>query len=248
MNYVVALPSYNRTKTLSEKTMALLERHAIQKDKIHIFVSDVDQAKLYNTSLPGYKVIVGCIGLCNIRNFITEYFPEDTPILFMDDDVSELYTLHDNSYLLPLTNLDTFVTKAFTECKNNKRSMWGIYPVKNPFWMKYGFTTDYKFCIGHMYGVFNRHAHKIVLDYKEDYERTLLYCTTDGGVIRFNDTVAKTKMGAKGGLDTIVAARLTQNKKSCALLISQYPAAVRLNGKRDGEIIIKNPKKIETIS
>jgi hypothetical protein len=242
MDYVVALPSYMRPDVLKTKTMAVLERHNIDRSRIHIFVSDEAQANIYRAALPGYKIIAGGRGLCFIRNFITDYFAEGTPILFMDDDLSQIYEL-DGKSLKPLVDLHALILSAFTTCVDNHRNLWGIYPVYNAFWMKPGISTDVKFCIGHMYGVLNKQTRKITLDYKEDYERTLLYCAADGGVVRYNNIVAKTKMGAKGGLDTAVKDRLENNRTNSATLLARYPAYVRLNTRRDGEILVKNPKK-----
>ena len=242
MNYIVALPSYKRPDGLKHKTMALLERHNIDKNRIHIFVSDSEQESIYHAAFLDYKIIVGCAGLMNVRNYITTLYPDDTPILFMDDDIDELYELKDKK-LIVLRDLDILIQSGFESCRVNDRKMWGIYPVKNGFWMSHKVTTDYKFCIGHMYGVLNQKDRLLELgDYKEDYQRTLTYCKTDGGVVRFNNICAKTKMGAKGGLDTAVKNRIEKNKQISTILVQLYPDCVRLNTRRDGEILIKNPK------
>ena len=243
MDYYIAIPSYKRPDVLKTKTMALLERHNIDKEKIHIFVSDTEQEIIYRSVFPDYRIIVGCPGLCAIRNFITLFFPQNTPLVCMDDDLQELFYLRDDK-LDKLKNLHSLLYNAFVMCVENSRNMWGIYPVRNGFWMSPGATKDYKFCIGHMYGVINKQEHIISLDYKEDYERTLQYCVADGGVIRINSVCALTKMGAKGGMDTAVKARMDKNKESCSYLLKKYPMCVRLNTRREGEVLLRNPKLV----
>jgi hypothetical protein len=242
MDYIVALPSYKRPDVLKQKTMALLERHNICKEYIHIFVADTEQEVIYRSAFPDYKIIVGCPGLMNVRNFITKLYAQDMSIFFMDDDVVELYRLDDKN-LIVLDDLDNLIRSGFEYCRVNNRKLWGIYPVKNGFWMSHKITTDYKFCIGHMFGVLNQPNRLLELsDFKEDYERTLMYCKADGGVIRFNNVCAKTKLGASGGINTSVADRLEKNRQICNALVLKYPDCVRLNTRRDGEILIKNPK------
>lgn len=251
-DYVIAIPSYNRVETLRDKTLAMLESYKIPKARIHIFVADKEQETLYKEGLPKSlygQIIVGQKGLMEARNFITRYYPENKPIVSFDDDVSEIKILGGSASstrkrggvkpsLVRLPNLDAFLRQAFATCKKEGLNMWGIYPVYNAFFMKPGYSTDLKFLIGHMHGVFNKRARLLTTAYKDDYERTLLYATADGGVVRFNNVVAKTKMGAKGGLDTAVQHRLHENKKAAAMLMKKFPGLVRLNPKREGEILL----------
>jgi hypothetical protein len=108
--------------------------------------------------------------------------------------------------------------------------------------MKDSTSTDTKFLVGNMFGILNDKEFKQYISYKEDYERSLYFSKKDGGVIRFNNVVAKTKIGAKGGLDKDKQERLSLNKKDAQYLIDKYPDMVRLNPRREGEILLKQPK------
>jgi len=108
--------------------------------------------------------------------------------------------------------------------------------------MKDSISTDTKFLVGNMFGILNDKEFKQHISYKEDYERSLYFSKKDGGVIRFNNVVAKTKIGAKGGLDKDKQERLSLNKKDAQYLIDKYPDMVRLNPRREGEILLKQPK------
>ena len=139
-----------------------------------------------------------------------------------------------------LVSLDAFLQEAFAECKRNGYNLWGIYPLNNPF---YSFalkpiSRDLKFCIGHCFGMINK---KVLthIDYKEDYERSLRYAVRDGGVIRYNHTCAITRFGRKGGVDKTAKERLPIYKKEIEYLLQEFPTALRLNPKREGEILLK---------
>ena len=239
-NYVVVIPSYDRAETLRDKTLIMLRGYGIPKSRIHIFVANEEQAQIYKEVLPKSdygQIIVAEKGLMEARNFITRYYPENKPIVSFDDDVSELEILRGEK-LAHLPSLQDLIKEGFALCRKHHLNIWGIYPVHNAFFMKNEYSTDLKFLIGHMYGLFNKRDRLLTTSYKEDYERTLLFATQDGGVVRLNNIVAKTKMGAKGGMDTVVAKRIEANKKASAMLQKRFPGLVRLNPRREGEILL----------
>jgi hypothetical protein len=243
MSVVVAIPSYNRVETLEKKTLNVLHKYKIAASRIYIFVANEEEKKRYETlpkELYGH-IIVAEKGLMNARNFITEYFPENKPILQMDDDIEGLYELADNK-LVPLESLANLINKGFELCKTNNMNLWGIAPVHNSFYLKPNISTNAKFIIGHFWGVINKKCVEITMDFKEDYERSLKFIEKDGGVIRFNYVAAKTRLGAKGGLDKTAKERLEINKINSDKLVAEFPNLVRLNPRRPGEILIRQFK------
>ena len=74
-DYVIAIPSYKRAHILKEKTLDLLKRQKIPKQKIYIFVANKKEHDEYKKVLPPYyhKIIIGKVGMKNIRNFISGY-------------------------------------------------------------------------------------------------------------------------------------------------------------------------------
>ena len=97
----------------------------------------------------------------------------------------------------------------------------GIYPVKNSLFMQDTITTDLRFCIG---GFFIYRNKKLILntqsESKEDYEMTIKYFINDGGVLRFNNIVFKSKKHAEGGLGK---SRSVMNAYAAAYLVNEYP-------------------------
>ena len=246
MEYVITIPSYNRTKTITEKTLSVLKSYSIPKDNIYVFVADDVQRDLYKSEVPADlygHLIVAKKGLVNARNFITDYFEENQAIVSFDDDVSEIVVLNDMKKLERLPDLEKLITSAFNACTSQKRRLWGIYPIANAFYMSKTISTDLKFCIGHMWGCFNTKDIRVTMDYKEDYERTLKFAVRDGGVIRFNSVAAKTKLGAPGGIGVSAEKRIEENTLISNKLITMFPGLVRLNPRRPGEVLLSRSVK-----
>ena len=96
MNYVIAIPSYNRSDVISNKTLKMLYEGNIIKNKIYIFVANQREFILYKENvLPELynKIIIGKKGITNQRNFIANYFPEGQYVVSLDDDIEEFEIL-----------------------------------------------------------------------------------------------------------------------------------------------------------
>lgn len=242
VNYVIAIPTYNRQDVLERKTLKTLIEGGVSKNRIYLFVANKEQYKLYEEVIPKnmYKeIIIGKKGIANQRNFIANYFDEGQYIISMDDDVEEFQMLKGEK-LVKLKNVDDFFVNAYKLLKKNKLFIWGIYPVQNPFFMYNEITTDLRFIIGVTYGFITRHTRKlrpsINAETKEDYEQTILYYNMDGGVMRFNNITTKTKFNAPGGLGTD---RYERNKSAATYLFKTYPDIVTVFQRKNGTYEVK---------
>ena len=241
MEYVVAIPSYNRPNEIIKKTLKTLADGGVEKERIFIFVADEEQAEIYKPT--GYKIIIGVIGIANQRVFISNYFPVGQYIISLDDDVEELQTLQE-SKLVKLTDLHTFFTSSYETLMRENLFIWGIYPVRNAFFMKSGvMTRSLKFLLGVCYGYINRNLKELypTAEGKEDIEQSILYYMKDGGVIRFNHVAVKTKFNAVGGLGKD---RYEMNEKASQLLKERYPDMVTIFKRKNGmcEVRLKEKK------
>lgn len=238
-NYVVAIPSYNRVAKLAEKTLATLARGGVPAANIHVFVANEAERKAYAEGLPKDlygKIVVGVKGITPQRRFIVKYFKEGTHVVSMDDDVEEVMKLsRDGQSIKPYKELDKFFKEAFSTCKKHGLYIWGVYPVKNPFFMKNKTTTDLKFILGTTYGFICRHDKDLVpsVAEKEDYENSIRYYLKDGGVVRFNNYCLKTVFHAPGGLGEREG-RFEVNKRAAATLKEKFPDLVRVTQRADG--------------
>jgi hypothetical protein len=275
--YKVAIPSYQRSEIIGQKTLHTLIQGKVPLEKIHIFVANDTEKALYVSKLkeqyPHYplkNLHVGVLGITPQRQFISQFFPKNTPIVSLDDDVEQVYQLSsyrpfspqpktnrktqrktankkESNRLVKLANLDQFFQKAFEYTLQQKLHIWGVYPVNNPFFMQPKTTTDLRFLIGGFYGYINRPTApelKVTVPIKEDYENTILHYIHDGGVVRFNGVSYKSKNYSPGGLEK-AETRLESNRKASEMLLKRYPAYVSKRPTRANGVVeialIKNP-------
>jgi hypothetical protein len=245
--YVVAIPSYKRPETLRDRTLKVLQNYRIDPNKIHIFVADQEQKKIYEGVLPNKsykKIIIGEPGIKNIRNFMPNYFPEGQYIFYMDDDIYSVQETINNGDLtnrkhnkhVKLKSLKDLINKGFKMSEDTGLTNWGVYPVYNPFFMKPTTRnvnsyvgTKLSYIIGFMTGVINNKKAEIrTIDDKEDYERSIKYYLKDGGLLRFNNVTCDTKCYKEpGGMQ--VERTKQRIHDSAVYLTKQYPELCTLN-------------------
>ena len=99
----------------------------------------------------------------------------------IDDDVERIEKKTGEQTLGKVTNVDKFFRDGYADLKKQGLYIWGIYPVRNPFFMKSKTTTDLKFIIGVLRGFINRKSKDLEpspsAEGKEDYEQSILYFT-----------------------------------------------------------------------
>lgn len=224
-NWRVAIPSYKRASRLRDTTLELLRKHAVPRERIDVFVADPEEHALYAATLDPAtygSLIIAVPGMGAVRNFMTDHYAEGQPILYMDDDITDLLTL-DASF-----NFCQFVTEAFATCIRERLRLFGIYPVANKFFMKPRTTDGLSYIVGCFYGVLNNRSIRVTLDDKEDFQRTILYYLADGGVLRYGWVAPVTRYyKTPGGMQVL---RTTQRiLESAQYLADTYPDLCRLN-------------------
>lgn len=244
----IAIPTYNRSDILERKTLTTLLQGGIKPSHIYIFVANEDEKKKYEEVIPStmyHKIIIGKKGIANQRIFIKQYFKEGDYVVSIDDDVEGLFRLTGEK-LTQIKQVKPFFEHALEELKKEKKYMWGIYPVRNPFFMKKKTFKGLSFVIGALHGYIVRHDKSLEpspqSEGKEDYEQSILYYLKDGGVLRFNDVTIKTKFLAKGGLGQD---RFERNKHSANYLKKKYPDLVTIFHRKNGmtEVRLHTRKK-----
>jgi hypothetical protein len=231
-DYVVCIPSYKRATCCNEKTLATLNKHKINSNKIYVYVANKEDYDLYKETLdPSLynKLVIGIKGLVPQRQFIMKQWPANKRIVFFDDDVESIDLSLSTKF--KSHNLDYFIRQAFTECVNNNAYIWGVYAVFNPFFRKARaeMTTQLNYIVGAFYGIINRPKLKAIEltitkenGQKEDVERTLKYFINDGIVLRFNRIGFTTKYyGKEGGLGRFED-RLKPMEEACKKLSAKY--------------------------
>ena len=234
IKYVVAIPTYNRSKIIAKKTLETLNRGGVPAKSVYIFVANDAERDAYANAVPSTlfkEIVVGVKGITDQRKFITRYFAEGTRVVSMDDDVEKFLRLSRNGEKLvdfKKGDLDRFIKKAFAKAEAHNLFLWGIYPMRYAYYMKHNVTTDLRLILGTAYGFICRHDADLVptVGEKEDYENTIRHFLKDGGVMRFNDICLKTIYHSPGGLGKLTEERLQANKIAAEHLQQKYPDLV----------------------
>jgi len=234
--YHIAIPSYNRSEVIGSKSLATLEKYNIPKDKITIFVVR-EEFVAYKKACPGYQIVIGVKGLVEQREFIEHWFPLDSNILFMDDDVSDLFFFSDAKTRQPISDLNQFISDGFLRASEIGATLWGIYPVDNAMFASKSeeISDGLSYIVGAFYG------QKNTMDIRlngygtvEDRERTILRYLRDGKVLRFNKVGLRTKYFAPGGLMSDERQKIHQIASET--LVQKYPKLLRLKTRKNGYV------------
>ena len=195
MDYQIAIPSYQRANTIKQKTLRLLQRYKVDPERVTIFVANDEEYRTYEAALAGgpyTKLVVGEVGLCAIRNIIHTYYPENTYLVSLDDDLQRIFRRVDNKTFWEVFSLEQEVIgPAFRACERSGARLWGVYSASNPFFMKPRISLGLRYIIGSLFGCINRHDCLVTLDDKEDFERSILFYLADGAVCRLDHITVK---------------------------------------------------------
>ena len=249
MDYVIAIPSHNRAKTLCNKTLQLLDRHNIPRDIIYIFCHS-SCMESYEVELPpGYKLIESWKGVAQNRMFISNYFKEGQKIFWLDDDVNEILELKDGK-TKPLTELNSLIDIAFENLIKENAGLCGISPTHNAFYMKPTFTHDLRFCIGQMrFTINDRFCEQRKFEALEDYETTLKYYFKYNKCLRFNYIAVKANyLTGSGGMNDTCDRSYEKKKAECIKFVDKYPFHCSLVDKQTKcDVRLKNRHKKQTV-
>lgn len=223
MDYRIAICSHDRIETLKKKSLRVLELYGIERERIFVFVAPEEVAD-YRAALLGYTVVEGGKGLPANRNAVVAYFPEGTPVFFMDDDIRGYleYTTENQRHERQLEDLHGLIVRGFEEVQKAGLSLWGIYPSANGRWMRPCLTRGLLFCYGCSFGLLIRKEIQSEIAYKEDYERSLKFFKRDGSVLRLNWVAPLQSLcRGKGGLNT--ERTKDKEKEECEWLQTKFP-------------------------
>lgn len=255
------IPSYQRSQLLLQKTLNMLLRYAIPCSSIYVFIVDCEtEIRAYTDALSGLDVNIrkGPRSLHNMRNHIAKSFPDGTCMVCIDDDVEDLrYMIEDETvenkksakrYPLrpyPANHFVDWMQRTFQYMKENGCRLFGIYPVKNGYFMKSSppVTNTLRFCVGAFWGCILDQNVQLVCEEKEDVERCLLYYAKHGerSILRFNHICPVTRYyKTSGGMQSNSRCRKEDAKISANYLVERFPHLCTLwTSKKSGVCEVK---------
>jgi hypothetical protein len=156
-------------------------------------------------------------------------------VVYMEEDMTIKDTKSSKRYPLRSLEGDAFlswVEGAFATLMISDTRLFGVYPVRNGFFMKdlpY-MTTDLRFCVGALWACINDPSIQITVEEKEDFERTLLYYEKYGSVLRYNHIAPCTSYyKTQGGMQSRGIDRCESSKDSCKYLVERFPRNCKIH-------------------
>jgi len=240
MNFEVAIPSYNRSRKLRDQTLKMLQTEGFDANKITIFVSSAEERQEYLSILtPGTygQILIGRLGLKEQREVIESYFPLNTNILQMDDDIKRIKMLNPKP-LIEVCN------EMFRVSRLLGANLWGIYPVNNLFFCKERVIYGKIFCVGCFFGLINQQDQVYPNSLGEDKWRTLYRYKKDGGCLRYDGICPDTTYNARGGLYEY---RLLHRDQEIREICKIYPEDCYFKRRKNGVAEVVWTPKIERV-
>ena len=193
----VAIPTYKRSDSIASKTLKYLKQVGYPANLIYLFVV-AEEEQLYKTipaDLYG-QIVIGPVGLCAMRNRITDFFDEDEIIIQMDDDVRGIKST------LPFSEIFHILYKGLTD-PTTPCGLAGVLPNDDTRRFKNSQTMHLSHILGSFFMHRNHKDIKITHTEKEDMERSILYYKRYGRVLRYqNAGVSTNYKGGTGGLQS----------------------------------------------
>lgn len=247
MDYQIAIPSYARAELLRDKTLAWLDKHKVDRERITVFVANEQESDKYRYVLGhSYRVVIGVIGKVNQQRFYHNHYPKGTPLLNLDDDTVRLRERTPEGGLQEWQgSIDKLVETGFAICGEAGAKMWGINPVENGFFMSDYITVGLRYICGNVYG---NYAGDLAIMGKDrvyaessgdDFETSLRSFIQNGSVVRFEYLCPTTKYFAAGGIDAElkqrgIVDRQKDHKAALENIVSRYPELAKVTTKAGG--------------
>lgn len=239
----VAVPSHARADVVNAKTLRLLADRGVPAEVVRVFVAPGELGHYRSVVDPGLcaEVVPGMPGLAAQRNLISASYPEGTQLVQLDDDLDDVRQRTGDKDHVPVPDLQVLFRLAFGWCQaaGPDVGLWGVYPVLNPMFMQPRVVAGLYFCLGQLWGMYNTHAPhaQVLLDQKEDYERTLRWYVATGAVVRLDYVATKSRMYAAGGMQADDQPDRRQlNHRAVHHLVTEYPGLVRVAKRRSKQV------------
>lgn len=206
VDYVIAIPTYRRAKTLQEKTLRMLDGYGIRPDQVDVWLADEEQERIYGEAFAGWdrkpNFMIGVPGLGPQRNFIERYYGKGQRVMMMDDDLTGVLRRASSKKLEPVEDLRGEVLDlGFEYAERVGAGLWGVYAVQNPYFMKRRLTTTLCNCISCFIGIVcdPQESLERTVSHAEDYEYSIRRYIVDGAVCRLDWLTIDTKYWSEPG-------------------------------------------------
>lgn len=230
-----AIPTYKRVE--KQLTLEMLKNFGYSKDEIVISTQTKEDYEAYKNKYGNDCVVIYREGhsVTDNRNTLLDYFEKGQWLIMLDDDIKAFLKLDGNNLTKIETKqeLDKMFNDFFEYTEKNNGKMWGVYPIKNAFFMKRSISK--RNIINSCLGIINDLRFDENYKAKEDIELCCRYLKNGYNVIRFNFITYDVRHKQKGGCSDTW--KSDENIKVSNKLVFKYPNLLRLNSKRKGEVL-----------
>lgn len=250
MSYEIAIFSYNRPQQLKEMTLATLERHKADFNKVTVFLANEEQRKMYENIIPDINYVIAERGKRRAIYYAhTKHYQTGIPLVSLDDDLRGIEELGEKKLQQYTGTIDQLADMGFSLCQRSGAKLWGLYPARNHFYMSNEAVKGLRYIIGVLWGTY---AGDIALTTDsrpldnaqgDDFETTLESFKFHRSVIRMEWLTMDTKYFAKGGIDGDLAGkgilRADDQVKEFERLSEKYPDWVTKYYKAGGRMNLR---------
>lgn len=242
--YVVAVPSYERADRIGGRTLATLDRLAVDRDRVTVFVADAAQAEQYEHALAGdWRVAVGCPGLDACRKFYANaHYPAGTRILNIDDDVDDIHAKADKKLERWGGTLDQLAAIGWEIAAAVGAQLWGLASAANAFYLHDEAVAGLRYVCGILFGSIagDSASHDMAapaVSSGADFERSIRSYLVYGSVVRVDWLAPKTTYFGAGGMQAELGGKDERARDHAAALTAiagRYPKYARVVMKANG--------------
>jgi hypothetical protein len=248
MDYRVIINSTGRADVLASKTLPLLRASGLEPE---VWVSSEQEQLQYAAVCMDVRIYVAPhdptdkrlevvgkepVGLGKARNHVIRNSRPGERLVFIDDDLTGVSEAISPKEVRPLDDLDWLFRSMFRDTEAASATLWGLYPVANPYFMKPRVRYDLVYICGGLFGVIvtGKEHELVTLDDKEDFERSIRHYLADGHVVR-NEHFCLGTTGYKGAGGMQLSRTPLRVRAAAEWLTVRYPNLCQLNtSKRSG--------------
>lgn len=246
------IPSYKRPE--KQKTLMYLHELGYTKKDIILSTQTTEDFEKYRHKWGEKAEIIltpGAYNAAGNRNGLLRTLRVGEKAILLDDDIARIDRLvcitskkHPFGEFAPVKSKDEFesiIAAGFAECQKRNALTWGMYSIHNERMMygaikNNGKWSEGKIFIGSFFGiVFTGQMFDERYSTKEDYQYLLSQRKQGYNILRMNAAAPYASHFTKGGCAEVWGSDL--NVYSAHLLVHEFPEYVKLNLKKQGEIL-----------
>jgi len=221
-DYIICIPTYKRVDLFRKKSYAkVIEKYNLHSQVIMLLQNDEDE-EAYTNAFPELDYLRTPAGLLPTVNFVSQYFPKNKRIIMMHDDITRIFSVDETAKRHTIEDGHTFFTDVFNRMEQEGCHLGGVYPCDYPLTMckQPECSTNLQFIHDPLTFMINLQI-PMKLEFKTDFERSVLYYKHDKKVLRMNHCTIGTAYNpkSKGGLGHRDA---KAERDACDVFVKEY--------------------------